>query len=293
MGADSSPEVGPHSASWRTCAGFIPLDRPRIMGILNVTPDSFWDGGRFARQTAAFRHASRLVEEGADILDVGGESTRPGAATVPVAEEIRRVAPLVRACRREWAELPISVDTVKSAVAAAALDEGATIINDVSGFRLDPGLATVCAERGAGVVLMHSRGTVEEMARYDTAVYGADPVAEIVTELAAAADRARAAGIPRDAVVLDPGLGFSKRTAETVAVLRQLHRVAELGYPLLLGPSRKRFIGELAGGLAAADRLAGTIAACVAGWLAGARLFRVHDVAPVRHALLVVEPLAD
>lgn len=263
------------------------------MGILNVTPDSFWDGGRFAGETAAFRHAGRLVEEGADILDVGGESTRPGAAAVPVAEEIRRVAPLVRACRREWPELPISVDTVKSAVAAAALDEGATIINDVSGLRLDPALATVCAERGAGVVLMHSRGNVEEMARYDTAVYGADPVAEIVAELAAAADRARAAGIPRDAVVLDPGLGFSKRTAETVAVLRQLHRFAELGYPLLLGPSRKRFIGELAGGLAAADRLAGTIAACVAGWLAGARLFRVHDVAPVRHALLVAEPLAD
>jgi dihydropteroate synthase len=293
MGTGSKLEPGPHSASWRTAAGVIPLDRPCVVGILNVTPDSFWDGGHFADASAALRHGERLVSEGADVIDVGGESTRPGAATVPADEEIRRVAPVVRSLAREWPGLPISVDTVKSAVAAAALDEGAAIINDVSGFRLDPDLAPLCAERGAGVVLMHSRGGVEDMARYETAVYGDDAVAEMVAELAAAADRARQAGVPEDAIVLDPGLGFSKRTAASVAVLRELHRVRALGYPVLIGPSRKRFIGELAGGLPPDERLPGTIAACVAGWIAGARLFRVHDVAPVRHALLVARHLAD
>jgi dihydropteroate synthase len=271
----------------------IPLDRPRLVGILNVTPDSFWDGGRFADQAAALGHAERLVSDGADVIDVGGESTRPGAAAITADQEIRRVAPVVRALAREWPELPISVDTVKSAVAAAALDEGAVVINDVSGFRLDPALAALCAERGAGVILMHSRGPVEDMARYETAVYGDDPVAEVVAELATAAGRARDAGIPADAIVLDPGLGFSKRTADSVAVLRQLERIRALGYPVLLGPSRKRFIGELAGGLPPEERLAGTIAACVAGWIAGARLFRVHDVAPIRNALRVAQHLAD
>jgi dihydropteroate synthase len=291
-GTGSTPRAGPRSASWRTATGTLALDRPRIVGILNVTPDSFWDGGRFVGQVAALRHAETLVRHGADVIDIGGESTRPGAAPVTSADEIERVVPAVRACRQEWPDLPISVDTVKAAVAAAALDEGASIINDVSGFRLDPEMAALCAERGAGVVLMHSRGTVDRMASYEMAHYGADPVGEIRAELAAAVDRARDAGIPRSAIVLDPGLGFSKTTHESVAVLRRLDRVRELGYPILLGPSRKRFIGELAGGLGPEDRLPGTIAACVAGLLAGARLFRVHDVQPVRHALLVATAFA-
>lgn len=291
-GTGSILEPGPRVASWRTTRGELVLDRPRIMAVLNVTPDSFWDGGRHAGADAALRQAERLVAEGADVVDVGGESTRPGAAPVPLAEELRRVIPVVEACAREWPALTISVDTTKAEVAAAALDEGAAIINDVSGFRLDPSLAPLCAERGAGVVLMHSRGAVDAMASYDTATYGADPVGEVVAELGAALSRAREAGVSREAVVLDPGLGFSKRTRHSVAVLRELARLLELGCPVLLGPSRKRFIGELAGGLPPEERLPGTIAACVAGYLAGARIFRVHDVAPVRSALHVAHSLA-
>jgi dihydropteroate synthase len=291
-GTGSSSEPGPRVASWRLARGSIPLDRPRIMGILNVTPDSFWDGGRHSGVSAALERAGSMVADGADLIDVGGESTRPGARPVPAAEELARVVPVVRALRREWPDFPISVDTVKSGVAGAALDEGASVINDVSAFRLDPDMAHVCAEWGAGAVLMHSRGGVAEMAGYDTAVYGADPVAEVVGELGAAAERARAAGIAPDALVLDPGLGFSKRTEHSAAVLRELGRIVALGYPVLVGPSRKRFVGELAGGLEAGDRLPGTVAACVVGWTRGARLFRVHDVAAVRGALQVAHSLA-
>jgi dihydropteroate synthase len=291
-GTGSTVEPGPRAVSWRTARGELALDRPRIMGILNVTPDSFWDGGRHQKETAALRHAERLVEEGADLLDIGGESTRPGAAGVTAEEEASRVLPVVRACVREWPNLPVSVDTVKAAVASAALDAGAAVVNDVSGLRLDPDMGSVCAARGAGVVLMHSRGGVESMARYETARYGDDPVGDVVAELATAADRARAAGVAPERVVVDPGLGFSKRTEESVAVLRGLHRILALGYPVLVGPSRKRFIGELAGGLDAQDRLPGTVAACVAAWIAGARLFRVHDVQAVRHALAVAHALA-
>ena len=183
----------------------------------------------------------------------------------------------------------MSVDTVKAEVARAALDSGAAVVNDVSGFRLDPDLGPLCADRRAGVVLMHSRGSMEQMASYDTAVYGADPVGEVVAELEAALARARRAGVDDQAIVLDPGLGFSKRTADSAAVLRSLDRLLALGRPVLLGPSRKRFIGELAGGVPLEERLSGTVAACVVGYLAGARIFRVHDVAPVRQALAVAE----
>jgi dihydropteroate synthase len=259
------------------------------MGILNVTPDSFWDGGRHAALAAALRHAEALLEGGADLIDVGGESTRPGAQSVSADEERQRVAPVVRELVRCWPELLVSVDTVKSSVAQAALDEGAAVINDVSALRLDPELGRVVAEAGAGVVLMHSRGRVDEMASYALADYGEDPVDEIALELEEALGRARAAGIDEEAVVLDPGLGFSKRTEQSLAVLKHLDRLLALGYPLLLGPSRKRFVGEVAGGLAPEERLEGTIAACVVGLLGGARLFRVHDVRAVRRALAVAE----
>ena len=268
------------------------LERPHVMGILNVTPDSFWDGGRHAGIDAALRHAERLVEEGADSVDIGGESTRPGARPVDPSAERARVVPVVEAVGREHPELPLSVDTVKGEVARAALGAGAWVINDVSGLRLDMDVGRACAEAGAGLVLMHSRGGVAEMARYETALYGEDPVADVVRELTDAAARAGSVGVDPDAVVIDPGLGFSKRTAETVAVLRELERVVGIGRPVLLGPSRKRFVGELAGGLPPESRLPGTVAACVAGWLKGARLFRVHDVAAVRDALAVAAAVA-
>lgn len=262
------------------------------MGILNVTPDSFWDGGRHSDTGAALKQAERLVREGAAVVDVGGESTRPGAEPVPPEVERDRVLPIIEALVAEFPELLVSVDTVKASVARAALDAGAAIVNDVSALRLDAKLGPLCAERGAGLVLMHSRGTVERMASYDMAHYGPDPVAEVVEELKAALGRARGAGVAEAAIVLDPGLGFSKRTSDSVAVVRGLNRLLELGRPVLLGPSRKRFLGDLAGGIPAEERLPATIAACVAGYIAGARLFRVHDVAPVREALAVAEAVA-
>jgi dihydropteroate synthase len=278
----------PRSTIWRTARGGIRLDRPRIMGIVNLTPDSFWDGGRH-EGPAGVRHAERLLADGADMLDVGGESTRPGARPVSAVEERGRVIPVIEALVREFPDVAISIDTVKADVARAALEAGAAVVNDVSGFRLDPGMAAACADAGAGAVLMHSRGGVAEMASYATAGYGDDPVGEIAAELASAVRRAEAAGVPGDAVVVDPGLGFSKRTEHSVAVLRGLDRILALGRPVLLGPSRKRFLGELAGGIDPEDRLPGTIAACVAGWIAGASVFRVHDVAEVRHAMAVAE----
>jgi dihydropteroate synthase len=290
-GTGSGSGAGPRSGIWRTARGPLPLDRPRIMGILNVTPDSFWDGGRYAGVESALRRAEVLLAEGADLLDVGGESTRPGAEPVPAAEERDRVVPVVEAVLREWPDALLSVDTVKADVARAALGAGAAVVNDVSGLRLDDRLGAVTAAAGAGLVVMHSRGSVDQMARYEMAGYDDDPVEAVVEELAESLQRAFRAGVAEDAVVVDPGLGFSKRTADTVAVLRALDRIRALGRPVLLGPSRKRFIGELAGGVPAEERLPGTVAACVAGLAAGARIFRVHDVAPVRQALDVAEAI--
>ena len=276
---------------WLTARGELFLHVPRVMGILNVTPDSFSDGGQFFSHESALHQAERLLDEGADILDLGGESTRPGAQPVSADEEIERVVPVLQQIVRRWPNALVSVDTVKSEVARAALAEGAAIVNDVSALRLDPRMGKVAAAADAALVLMHSRGTVEDMANYATAVYGADPVAEIVAELRAMAQRAEDAGVRRQAIVLDPGIGFSKKTEHSLAVIAQLQRITALGYPVLVGPSRKRFIGELTGNLPAHLRLEGTIAACVAALNNGARIFRVHDVAPVRKALLVAEAI--
>jgi len=284
----------PHAGAapvWQTARGPVTLEQPRIVGILNVTPDSFWDGGRHADTDAAVAHAAALLEQGADAIDVGGESTRPGARPVPAAEELERIVPVVRALARRWPDLVISIDTVKAEVARAALAEGAAVVNDVSGLRLDPELGEVAAAAGAGVVLMHSRGPVERMASYELAHYGPDPVGEVVLELAGALERAAAAGLPPAAVVLDPGLGFSKRTEHSAAVIAQLDRIVALGHPVLVGPSRKRFVGELAGGLPPAERLEGTLAVCVVALQRGARLFRVHDVLAARRALTVAAAL--
>ena len=272
--------------TWRVRGRAVVLGRPFVVGILNVTPDSFSDGGRFAALDAAVARAEAIVAEGADGIDVGGESTRPqGATPVDAVEERGRVLPAVREIARRFPDVVLSVDTVKSTVAAAALAEGAHAINDVSAFRLDPGVAAVCAREAAGVVLMHSRGPVSEMATYRHAEYGDDPTAEVAAELAAAVEVGRASGVADGAVVLDPGIGFAKRSAHSLRLVAELPRLAALGFPLLVGPSRKRFVGELSGVAAAADRVHGSVGASVAALMRGARLFRVHDVRAHREAL--------
>ena len=272
-------------AVWRTRSRDLLLDRPFVFGILNVTPDSFSDGGRFQSPAAALAQVERMVAEGADGVDIGGESTRPqGARAVSSSEEIRRVAPIVRAVRMRFDPLPISVDTTKSEVLTAAVGEGADIVNDVSGFRIDPRLGEIAAAERLGVVLMHSRGSVEEMGTYRHAEYE-DVVDDVVRELVEALRRAEAAGVSRDAIVLDPGIGFAKRTEHSLQVLAELERFLSLGCPIMVGVSRKRFIGELSGVMEPQERVAGTVGANVVALMRGARLFRVHDVAPNRQAL--------
>jgi dihydropteroate synthase len=283
----------PVPLEWRTARRSVRLGRPVVMGILNVTPDSFWDGGRHAGLDDAVRHAALLIEEGADILDVGGESTRPGARPVAVPAEAARVTPVVEALAREFADVLISVDTTKADVARQAIDAGAAIINDVSGLRLDPAIAAVAAANGAGLVLMHSRGDVADMARYEQADYSADCVADVTSELQGSIAAALAAGVADGAIVVDPGLGFSKRTEHSLAMLAGLQRIASLGYPVLVGPSRKRFVGDSAGGLPPDQRLEGTIAACVIAFMNGASLFRVHDVRAARRALDLAAAVRD
>ena len=295
MHSESSPagkflRVQPRRV-WRTARGELDLERPRIMGIVNVTPDSFYDGGRLPTPDSAIAHALQLVKQGADIIDVGGESTRPGAQPVSAQEELARVLPVIRGVLSSLPEMIISIDTVKSEVARAALECGAAVLNDVSGLRLDRRIGSVAAESNAGLVLMHSRGSVAEMASYELAVYNGDAVAEVSGELGRAAAAAVELGVNSDHIVLDPGLGFSKRTEHSVALIARLAELQAHGHPILIGPSRKRFIGELSGGAPSADRLEGTIAACVAGLLQGARIFRVHDVKAVRRALDVAEAI--
>jgi dihydropteroate synthase len=271
---------------WRIRGGTVPLDRPVILGIVNVTPDSFSDGGNFFSTDAAVAHAQQLIADGADLIDIGGESTRPqGAVRVSADEERRRIVPVIEGVRAVCPTVPLSVDTVKAEVAAAALDAGAAVINDVSMLREDPRLATVCAQRGAGLVLMHSRGDVPTMGTYLHAAYGPDVTGDVSEELARQIAVARDAGVQPESIVVDPGIGFAKRTPHSVTVLSELERVVALGYPVLVGVSRKRFIGEITGVTTPADRMYGTIGANVAALALGARLFRVHDVRAARQAL--------
>jgi dihydropteroate synthase len=255
------------------------------MGILNVTPDSFSDGGQFSTVAEAIEHARQLVKLGADIIDVGGESTRPqGARQVGADEELNRVVPVIRVLAEELPDTLISVDTNKSVVAMAALRAGAAIVNDVSGFRLDERMPAVCAEGNAGVVLMHSRGGVAEMATYALADYGR-VVDDVRRELEERVAVARAAGIPNDHIAIDPGIGFAKRGPHSLAVLNRLDELSALGFPVMVGVSRKRFIAELTDEPVPANRVAGTVAANVSALERGARIFRVHDVRPNRQGL--------
>lgn len=270
------------------CAGrVLVLDRTRVMGIVNVTPDSFSDGGLHASVDAAVAHGLRLAEEGADILDVGGESTRPGAAEVPVEEELRRVVPVIERLARQTS-VPISVDTCKPEVMRAAVEAGAGMINDVCALRREGALDTAAA-LGVPVVLMHMRGeprTMQDDPRYD------DVVAEVHRFLAERVFAAELAGIPKKRLVVDPGFGFGKTTAHNLALLAQLERFTELGVPVLAGLSRKRSIGELTGREVPAERVAGSVAAHLVAAQRGARIVRVHDVAATVDALRVWEAVA-
>jgi len=281
---------GDPAAVWETARGPVALAAPVIVGILNVTPDSFSDGGRYAGVDAALVQADALLEAGAGILDVGGESTRPGR-TEPVAAtvELARVLPVVEALVRRHPALVLTVDTVKADVARAALAAGAAAINDVSALRLDPAMGGVVAAAGAGLILMHSRGPILEIASYAHATYE-DLVGEVIAELHAALAAASAAGVAPGATVLDPGLGFSKTVEQNILLFDQLDALQSLGRPVLVGPSRKRFLGEVTGlPLEARDRATAT--ACALAWERGARLFRVHDVAAAREALTLVQAI--
>lgn len=275
---------GEQPLRWRHAAGELTLDRPRIAGIINATPDSFSDGGLHLDPDRAAAHAERLLAEGATLLDVGGESTRPGATPVSVEEELARVVPVVERLVREHPGVPVAVDTVKAAVAERVLDAGAAIVNDVSGLRLDPAMGKAVARAGAGLVLMHSRGTVDRMAALDDTDYGADAVAGILEECRQMLDRADQAGVEADRVVLDPGLGFAKTAAQSLELLDRLAELQVLGRPLYVGPSRKRFLGAATGRETGA-RDPVTAVACAMAWERGARLFRVHDAAATRDAL--------
>lgn len=251
------------------------MDRPRIMGIVNATPDSFSDGGRY--DGAA--HARALAAAGAEILDIGGESTRPGAQEVPVAQEVARVTPVIAAVR---GLAGISVDTRKAAVARAAVAAGAGLVNDVSGFDFDPDMADAVAQAGVPVCIMHAQGVPQTM--QDDPRYG-DVLLDVYDALAERIARARAAGIAPDRIVIDPGIGFGKTQAHNLAILRRISLYHGLGCAILLGVSRKRFIGAIGGAEQAADRAAGTLAVTLAGVAQGIQIHRVHDVEQTRQGL--------
>jgi len=255
---------------------------PKLMGVVNVTPDSFSDGGRYLDPAAAIRHGEELVRDGAEILDVGGESTRPGAEPVEEGEELRRVVPVVEALARE---AMVSIDTSKAVVAGAAIDAGAAIVNDVTALSGDSEMAGVCAERGVGVVLMHMPGnprTMQDNPTYD------DVVDDVKAFLVERVEYAAGAGIGEGRIWLDPGIGFGKTLEHNLELLRRLHELRELGRPLVVGASRKSFIGRIDGS-AVDDRIGGSIASSLLAAAEGADVLRVHDVAEMAQAVKVAE----
>ncbi len=266
--------------------------RTLVMGVVNVTPDSFSDGGRFLTFDHAVAHAMQLLDQGADIVDVGGESTRPGKkAPVTAEEEIRRVVPVIESIKRERPQAVVSVDTYKATVAKAAYGVGAEIVNDVSGFEWDPAMAATCAELDCGVVLMHMRGLPETWRSLEKLE---DPVTLVKHELGLSVRKAQEAGIARERIVIDPGFGFGKNFEENYPLLEGLDRLAELGFPVMAGTSRKSFVGRASGSeAAAADRLAGSLAAMVISIIKGAHIVRVHDVKESVEAARVVDAVTS
>ncbi len=256
---------------------------PLIMGIINATPDSFFPDSRAAATEEGLLRARRMIDEGADILDIGGESSRPGSDYVGAEEELARVIPLIQAIRRE-SHIAISVDTRKAVVARAALEAGADVINDISALTDDPDLAPVAAEFDCMLILMHKRGTPKEM--QESPSYE-DTLQEIIDELEEGVERALAAGVKRTRILLDPGIGFGKRHGDNLRILKYLPRLRERGFPLLIGHSRKSFIGRITG-RDVEDRLPGSLAAGIMAQIGGADILRVHDVAATRDAASVV-----
>jgi dihydropteroate synthase len=254
---------------------------PQLMGVVNVTPDSFSDGGLFLDPARAIEHGRELIAQGADLLDIGGESTRPGAAGVSAEQELARVGPVIEGLAGNGT--PISIDTSKLAVAEAALDAGAAMVNDVTALRAEPQIAALCAERGADLVLMHMQGTPRTMQRepaYD------DVVDDVKAFLHERMEFARGEGVAEERIWLDPGIGFGKTVEHNAELLRRLRELTEIGPPLVVGTSRKTFIGKISG--AEVDqRLGGTVASCAIAFANGARMLRVHDVREVRGGMLV------
>lgn len=267
-------------------------ERTLVMAIVNVTPDSFSDGGVRVDPDTAIADALQMARDGADLLDIGGESTRPGASPLDLDEEWRRVGPVLEGLRGR-VDVPISIDTYKAEIARRALDLGATIVNDITAFTADAGMASLVARTGAAAILMHNRG--RSTAMYDRAVY-TDVVAEVRAELGARLAEAVAAGVPRERLMVDPGFGFAKRAEQTLAVLAGLESLATLGVPVLSGPSRKSFLQQALGERAPADRVWGTAAAVAASIWCGAHIVRVHDVramvdvARVTDAIMAARP---
>lgn len=284
--ADLAPFLAPRSAiSGLTCA------HPRIMGILNVTPDSFSDGGQHDAHAAAIAAAQRMLGEGADLIDIGGESTRPGAKALPVDEEIARIAPVITGLRAAGVATPISLDTRKAGVAAAGLAAGADLINDVSGLRYDPGVAQVAAAQDAPLIVMHSIGTPETMQAMAQDAYD-DVLLDVYDALAATVAQAEAAGMPRTRIMIDPGIGFGKTMAQNLALLARLSLFHGLGCAVLLGVSRKGMIGTISGEATAAQRGPGSAAIGLWAVQQGIQMLRVHDIAMHKQALALWQALA-
>jgi dihydropteroate synthase len=266
-------------------------ERTLLMGVLNVTPDSFSDGGKFFSPDQAVAHAAQMIAEGADIIDIGGESTRPGSDFVSEDEELRRVIPVIEKLA-ENSEIPISIDTTKPGVARAACEAGAAIINDISGLRFDPALAAVAQSTQAGLLLMHSRGTPRDMQQIP---FAADIFRDVVDGLHRSVSIAEQFGVARESIAIDPGIGFGKSVEQNLEIIRRLRELAQefADLPVVIGTSRKSFLGKLLDGAPADERLYGTIATVVASVLNGAHIVRVHDVKAAREAVRIADAIVS
>jgi len=275
--------------SWKTARRTIGISRPLVMGVLNLTPDSFSDGGLFTNESEAVKQAEKLISDGADIIDIGGESSRPGSKQVTAEEEIRRVLPVIKAVCQRW-DIPVSIDTWKSAVARAAIDAGAEIINDISGLRFDSEMAALAARSGAGLVLMHSRGEFSTM-HSQPPVY--DVLSEVVENLSHSLEKARAAAVGDRQIVLDVGIGFGKTAEQNLELLARLDEVSRAfsGFPILVGASRKSFIGKVLGREEPRQRLYGSLASAAIAVFNGADIVRVHDVRESVEAVLIADAI--